>query len=170
MYGGARGPIVDFILKKYFGSTSVFIDIEDIPYGVDYRDCLNLELARCTVLLALVGERWLGTQKDGLRRIDEAGDVVRLEIEGALSCGMPIIPVLVGGTLMPAPDTLPSSIRDFAFRNALKLDPGLDFPIHSERLIGLLEKLFELRAESGGMPFAAERAALRGRPQSARPA
>jgi hypothetical protein len=77
-----------------------------------------------------------------MRILDET-DPVRIEIETALRCGSPVIPVLVGGARMPRPVDLPHSLRDLSYRNATEVDAGRDFNQHIDRLIRSVERLMK---------------------------
>ncbi len=129
-------------LASHFGAGSVFIDVDSIPYGVDFRSHLAAEVAKCDVLLAVIAAEWLKAEQDGKRRLDGRSDFVRVEIESALARGIPVIPVLVGNVTMPKDEELPDSLRGLAFRNAAPLDSGRDFHLHVERLIRNIESLF----------------------------
>jgi WD40 repeat protein len=128
------GRICDRLVAHY-GKQAVFRDIDDIPAGIDFRHHINEILLKTNVLLAIVGPEWLGATCGGLDRINEESDPVRVEVETALRRRVPIIPVLIGDTRMPSSEQLPPSLKDFAFRNAVKVDTGRDFDYHIERLI-----------------------------------
>lgn len=132
------GRIFDKLALQY-GRDSVFIDIDSIPFGVDFRDYLNDALAETDILLAVMGHRWVG---DGdPPRIHEENDWVRLEIETALSRGIPVVPILVNGATMPKPETLPKSLAQLAFRNAADVDSGREFHQQVERLMRSMDRL-----------------------------
>ena len=80
------GRIFDH-LEGHFGRDSVFIDIDNIPLGVDFREHLGRAVTQCDVLLAIVGKTWLDSDKSesGKRRLDDPSDFVRIEVESALS-------------------------------------------------------------------------------------
>jgi hypothetical protein len=79
-------------------------------------------------VLAVIGREWLTTTNEqGARRLDDPRDTVRTELQAALERDIRIIPLLVGGTSMPSPDALPSSLQDLSYRNALPLRPDPDF-------------------------------------------
>ncbi len=133
-------------LEVHFGHDNVFIDIDNIPFGVDFRQHLDQAVSRCDVLLAVIGEQWLEVcHKDGAnqgqRRLEDASDFVRIEIESALARGIPVIPVLVGKATMPANARLPQSLKELAFRNAAEVRPGRDFRDHVDRLARGIEEL-----------------------------
>ncbi len=67
----------------------IFIDIDNIPAGVDFVEHLDGKVAECDVLLALIGPDWLraGQGLLGGRRLDDPKDFVRIEIASALRRG-----------------------------------------------------------------------------------
>ena len=69
-------------LEARFGTGNVFMDVDSIPLGVDFRAHLDEAVGRCDVLLAVIGDSWLES-RDGERRLDDASDFVRIEIESA---------------------------------------------------------------------------------------
>jgi len=122
-------------LASYYGRDVIFRDIDSIPPGIDFRVHINEMLRQTSILLAVVGPGWLGATGGGGARIQLESDAVRVEIETALRRRTPLIPILIGSTTMPSSDQLPPSLKDFAFRNALRVDTGQDFDHHMERLI-----------------------------------
>lgn len=123
-------------LGAEFGAASVFMDIDNIPFGVDFRDHIARAVGRSDVVLALIGDDWLGaTKPDGARRLDDPADFVRIEIAHALQQGIPVVPVLAGTARMPRDTDLPPEIAALAFRNAAELRAGRDLTAHVETLI-----------------------------------
>ena len=127
------GRIFDRLVDRY-GEESVFMDIDRIPFGTDFRHHIQDALRGADVLLAVIGPTWLGKTADGRTRIQDEADPVRVEIEAALKQGLAVIPVLVDNATMPGAADLPESIRDFAYINAAPIDVGRDFRQHMERL------------------------------------
>ncbi len=118
---GHAGRLYDALASE-FGTDAVFIDIDAIPLGVDFSVTLREEVARCNVMIAVVGPQWLTvTDTAGRRRVDNPQDYVRMELEAAFERDALIIPVLVHGAEMPRPDELPPEIAAFSRRNALEL-------------------------------------------------
>src|ERR1051326_5752660 len=106
-------------LVDFYGADNVFKDVDSIPLGSDFRKKLEELLVACDVLLVVVGRQWLNAIDDlGQKRLEDASDFVRLELETALSGHIPIIPLLVDGAMMPSAEGLPTSLQEFAFRNA----------------------------------------------------
>jgi uncharacterized protein YecT (DUF1311 family) len=128
-------------LANHFGENSVFMDIDSIPIGIDFRKHIQDTLARSDILIAVIGPKWLGHGKSGHMRISDETDPVRIEIETALRYGSPVIPVLIGGARMPRPVDLPDSLTDLSYRNATEVDAGRDFNQHIDRLIRSVERL-----------------------------
>jgi len=109
-------------LVAMLGKGSVFMDVDNIGLGRDFREVLQERLASCDLMLSLIGKNWLNAKNaSGERRVDEANDFVRLEIEVALKRNIPVTPVLVQGAQMPSANQLPAEIRDFAYRNGFEL-------------------------------------------------
>ena len=55
-------------LADYYGPDSIFIDIDSIPVGVDFREQIKRELSKNDALLVLVGPKWRGAGKGGRAR------------------------------------------------------------------------------------------------------
>jgi formylglycine-generating enzyme required for sulfatase activity len=136
------GRIFDRLVQRY-GKQSVFRDIDSIPFGIDFRKVVDDALQDADVLIAIVGPTWRGDGGRGDARIDEHNDLVRIEIETALQRNIPVIPVLVGGALMPKATELPESLRDFSFRHAANIDSGLNFDPDIERVMRSVDRLLD---------------------------
>lgn len=133
--GYVAGILADRI-HGTFGAGSVFMDVDTIPLGVDFRKHINHAVAQCEVLLAIIGDNWLAKSPDSSkRRIDEPSDFVRIELEAALARNIPVIPVLVGSATMPSPHELPTALEPLAFRNASELRSGRDMNHHVDVLV-----------------------------------
>jgi hypothetical protein len=136
------GRIRDRLANAY-GEKSVFMDIDNIPFGVDFRTHVKESLLHGDLLIAVIGPNWLGKDDRGRSRLEEESDPVRLELEAAIERKMPIIPVLVHNAKMPVATDLPPSLRDLAFFNAANVDVGRDFHPHMERLIRSISPLLK---------------------------
>src|SRR3954465_8462858 len=134
-------------LQAEFGKSSVFMDFDSIPYGVDFREHITQTLEQARALVVVIGPHW-SESRAGVRRLDDSGDFVRLEIKSALERGIAVIPVLVNNATMPKSEQLPGDMAGLAFRNALVLDAGVDFHHHTDRLISALRGL--IGTASGG--------------------
>lgn len=109
-------------LGARFGTTKVFMDVDAIQVGRDFRKAIHENVGECSILLAVIGSEWVDARSaDGVRRLDCESDYVRLEIAAALRRDILVVPVLVRGARMPNADQLPEDIRDLAYRNAVEL-------------------------------------------------
>jgi hypothetical protein len=132
-------------LEGHYGQGHVFMDIDNIPYGTDFRHHLQDTLDRCDILLVVVGPRWFGRNEADQPRLFEESDWVRLEVATALEKKIPVIPLLVEGARMPKPGDLPKDLEGFAYRQAAVLDVGVDFRVHMERLTKSMDRILALR-------------------------
>lgn len=129
------GRIYDRLVRD-FGEKNVFKDVDNIPFGVDFVDYLDNQVKECTVLLAVIGPKWVDVEDDkGRRRIDDPNDFVRIEIESALKRNILVVPVLVGSAGMPYTEDLPESLRPLTRRNGIEVRPDPDFHNDMTRLI-----------------------------------
>ncbi len=133
------GRIRDRLVSQY-GASHVFMDVEDIPFGIDFRDHVRGVLLRSDLLLVVLGREWLGKTADGAR-IQSETDPVRIEVETALQNSIPVIPVLVNGAQIPEPEDLPESLKSFAFLNAATIDAGRDFHLHMDRVVVAIDAI-----------------------------
>src|SRR5258707_5886996 len=102
-------------LTKWFGDGNIFMDVEQIALGDNWKDVLNQRVARCDAMLAVIGPHWLATANSaGKRRLDDPEDFVRWEIREALRRGKQVIPVLVDGALLPDARELPPDLAALA--------------------------------------------------------
>jgi|GEM_PF-2125357 len=109
-------------LQRDFGTRRLFIDIDTIEKGHDFRIALDEALTSTSVMLVLVGKDWLDTRDDqGRRRLDDPSDFVRIEVTRAFELELTVVPVLIDGAEIPRTDQLPDDIKDLASRQALRL-------------------------------------------------
>ena len=128
-------------LVAHYGRDSVFMDIDSIPFGNDFREHIDKAVRESDILIAVVGLDWIGVRDHGPNRIEEATDPVRIEVESALEQGIPVIPVLVDRATMPEVTDLPDSLKEFAFRNAAQVHAGRDFDQQVDRLIRSMDRI-----------------------------
>jgi hypothetical protein len=134
---GFAGRIYDR-LTKVLGRESVFIDVDNIPAGRDFVEVLTERVGRCDALIALIGKDWLASaDKNNRRRLDDANDFVRIEIEAALERNIPVIPVLVDGAVMPQAPDLPDPLQKLARRQGIEISHNR-FDSDAERLTDAL--------------------------------
>jgi TPR repeat protein len=110
-------PQIHEFLSEQMGGHNVFIDVDSIPYGADFREHLLRSMEVCEAVVAIMGPGW-GP------RLSEPDDFVRLELEGALNLGIEVIPVFVAGLGSVPAEHLPPSLQPLQFRNGLTFRPG----------------------------------------------
>jgi len=110
-----------------FDETQIFMDIDTIEPGVDFREAIRQAVQVSDVFLTVIGRHWLtATDSNGRRRLDKAGDFVRVEIEAALERAaehhdVRVVPIRVQGADMPGVEDLPIELAGLAHRNAIEL-------------------------------------------------
>ena len=97
----------------------VFIDVVGIEPGADFVKKLKSTVNQCSVLLALIGKRWLGEDREGKPRVHDPNDWIRAELSTAIERGVRIIPVMLDGASMPAAESLPEDLRPLVRMNAV---------------------------------------------------
>lgn len=98
----------------------VFMDVDSIPPGANFRTILKDWLDQCEVLLALIGPGWIDASDPNTkqRRLDNPSDLVRIEIGEALARDIPVVPVLIDGTPLPDIGSLPDDLKKLRERQA----------------------------------------------------
>lgn len=113
--GDARSICVR--LGRSFGDANVFIDVDRLQAGQRFDRELDKALAKCEVLIAIIGSRWMELLSDHAQRGKR--DYVRDEIAAALKRDIVVIPVIVGREAqmasLPLPEDLPENVRDLVF-------------------------------------------------------
>lgn len=138
------GRIYDHLVRR-FGKISIFRDVDSIPLGKDFRECLEHAVEHCKVLIAIIGPNWLDIiDEDGNRRLDSPTDLLRLEIEAALRREIPVIPVLVNGGEMPKVNALPRKLRAITRLQGIRIQHDPSFKRDMHQLIDGIEKLLRI--------------------------
>jgi len=124
-----------------FGQQSVFIDTDTIRAADKWEGRIDAALRETSVLVPVIGERWLSAQGDDFRRrIDEEQDWVRKEIEHAIAAGIGILPLLLAPARFPQRSALPASLATLPAYQYLELrEPSWDADVHA-----LVDRLGEL--------------------------
>lgn len=112
-------------LERELVPGQVFLDKERLEGGDPWPERLRTEVRRATVMMVLIGERWLKVQDPhtGDRRLNVPDDWVRAEIEIGLEAVPLVVPVLVDraeSLTAAALQTVPS-IEKLAKLQALRL-------------------------------------------------
>jgi hypothetical protein len=130
-------------LAEVLKRENLFLDVSDIEPGDDYVDRIQRIIGTCDVLLAVIGRSWLTAQDtSGRRRLDDPGDLVRVEIATALDRGIRVVPILVDDASMPKRHDLPEDLIGLSRRNA-KVVSFTDFHSDLDSLLRVLEKVLD---------------------------
>jgi TIR domain len=122
-------------LAQTFGHKNIFMDVDDIPAGIDFMTYLSEQVAASRVFLVVIGPRWLEAKDEsGGRRLDDPDDFVTIEIATALARNIRVIPVLVEGARMPKVSELPDPLKALARRQAVDVGQ-LQFGRDAEALV-----------------------------------
>jgi TIR domain len=152
-----------------FGPKQIFMDIDAIAPGEDFVKAIEETVAKCDVLIAVVGNNWL-TSKDeqGGRRLDNPDDFVRMEIATALKREIRVIPVLVDGASMPRTTELPDDLRPLVRRNALRVS-DTSFDGDCQRLVSAITEVLEKVAAESSEREKQQPSRHSGKPEVAKP-
>jgi len=138
---GHAGRLFDY-LSAHFGADNIFMDIDTIDPGEDFRKAISRAVGTCDVVLVLIGKQWLGmTDAQGQRRLDDPRDWVRMEVAAALANRRTrVIPVLVREASMPDVQELPEGLKELVWRNAMELsDKRFQYDVN--KLIQVIERI-----------------------------
>src|SRR5260370_419712 len=98
-------------LAQSFGLDQVFIDTDAIRAAQNWKVRISEALEAASILIPVIGPRWLFTQDEaGRRRLDLDDDWVRNEILIGLQTKKTLLPVLVSGGTLPAQKALPECL------------------------------------------------------------
>jgi hypothetical protein len=130
-------------LTAALGKDAVFKDVDAIPLGADFKAHLGEAVGKATVLLAVIGPRWLDVDPDTQQsRLADPRDFVRIEITSALERSIPVVPILVSNAAMPREKDVPDALHGLLSRMAQHVRPDPDFHPDMDRLLqGLLKIL-----------------------------
>lgn len=148
---GYAGRLYDRLIP-HFGADRVFMDVEGIELGTDFVAAIEEAVGSCRVLIVIIGDEWLKTADAlGRRRLDDPHDFIRLETATALKRGIRVVPVLVGGALMPRADDLPEELKPLARRQAIEISHK-QWDATTAELIRALEGILSSGAASASVP------------------
>jgi hypothetical protein len=140
---GAHALLLYERLKQRFGEQNVFVDVEVLRPGMNWRDEIHARAGSYGVLIALIGSQWLSLQQSAAQQaaVEPVLDVARQEIELALlNSDIHVVPVLVDDATMPLAHQLPRSLRALVEQQAEQVRlTSLDSDV--ERLIERLERI-----------------------------
>jgi len=145
-------------LAEIFGPDNLFMDVDNIPVGINFDEYLKSQVGQCDAMLSVIGPNWLNAKDEtDQRRLDKTDDFVAIEIAAALAREILIVPVLVDGTHMPKASELPASLKPLALRNAIQVR-NTNFGSDAEVLIAKICEVLGRDRRSGAVISHADRA------------
>ena len=113
---------------------------------VDFRSHIKDSIDESAVVLAIVGPGWVNpvwTKRPGLFTFRRAAeDFVAVELDLATQQNVPILPILIDSTAMPAANVLPAAIKTtFPFLNGSAVRAGRDFRADMDRVVAAIRPL-----------------------------
>ncbi len=144
-------------LERRFDAGSVFLDTSSIDCGTDFPDEIGRALGQASVVLVLIGQRWLScVDSSGVARLTRADDWVRREVRDALRARQAgrvrVIPVLLQDARVPAADDLPDDLRDLSDLNGFVLG---SVAVDTARLADIIERRYSVLEPAIVMAMAA---------------
>jgi hypothetical protein len=128
-------------LRPRFGDYNIFRDYDAIPGAEDFAAAINRAIAEVDLMLVVIGPQWVSaTEANGSRRLDNPADYVRLEVEAGLKRGIPVLPVLVSGAMMPSAANIPPSMLGLTRLNAEVVRDDPDFHRDLGKLIATMSR------------------------------
>jgi hypothetical protein len=145
----AAGRIFDRLIA-HFTPHTVFRDVDSLPLGVPFREYIAQAIGASDAVLVLIGPTWVTCcDSHGRPRLQDANDVVRLEVETALRLSRPTIPITVSNAQMPVSSELPEALQQLPERSGQAVRPDPDFDQDVRRLI---QNLAALSSPAGRTP------------------
>lgn len=144
---GTAGRLYDHLIHRAdIPRDNLFKDVDNIIPGTNFVDVLTYEVSRCELMISVIGRRWAeALDSSGNRRLDDPNDFVRIEIEAALQRGIPVIPLLIDGTPVPAAHTLPDSLKPLCQQHGVEVRNS-NFEADVDRLVKAIEYHRNLKA------------------------
>ena len=107
---------IEHKLTEKLRADSVFLDVDDLKPSQDWKQRVEAVMADEPVVLTLITPEW--NPRDGFRRkLMRSDDLVRLELEMALSKRLPIVPVHDERAPWPNAKEVPVSLASILDRN-----------------------------------------------------
>lgn len=111
----------------------------DIAAGEDFHKNLTDTIRNSEALLVIIGKNWLNAKNNnGMERLQDPTDVVRTEIESAFVFEVPVLPVLIEGTMLPLATQMPHSLLKLTTSMASPVRSNTEFDSDIEQLVSRL--------------------------------
>jgi transposase len=84
-------------------------------------DVIAIEIAKCDLLFALIGQNWEGRDANGSRRIDSIDDFIHIELAAAFRVGVKVIPLFFSRKGFDLVAPLPADITSISSLSAVTI-------------------------------------------------
>jgi hypothetical protein len=134
-----QARMIHAALTEVLPGENVFMDIDSIPIGSDFRKVLISWVEQCDIVLALIGPDWINAAdpRTGHQRLQDPDDFARIAIAAALEREILVVPVLLDGVPMPDAEMLPPDLTKLLYRKA----ELVDFQTFHDDVTRLIRKL-----------------------------
>jgi hypothetical protein len=139
----AAGRLYLALCTGHMSSRDLFLDIYNIPGGVDFTEDYEASIAKSDVLLALIGSKWAEAG-----RLNNPDNHVRRELLAAKKHSVSVLPLLLDDTQMPKAADLPEELR-FICNLSAEHVTHVTFDDDAPRLLRTAKGLAQRKATTG---------------------
>jgi hypothetical protein len=125
-------------LVDQFGRQRVFMDLQGIAPSAQWLATIDTAVAASRIGLVIIGPGWLAHEAGGQPRLADPNDIVRRELRGLLAAGKRVLPVLVGGAPLPAPEALPQDLQGIKDYQAIAID-NANWPAAMRQIVAAID-------------------------------
>lgn len=150
---GWAGRLHADLLSRLGPDAKIFMDVDGIPPGEDFKRYIDRSVGACDAVIALIGKHWEGLMPDGTRRLDQPDDFVRLEVGSALKRDIRVVPVMVEEARLPDAGDLPPELRALHDRQFVEVDNASWTPTLDRLVASFEERTPKLEASPLSLDF-----------------
>jgi hypothetical protein len=125
-------------LVDQFGRQRVFMDLQGIAPSAQWLATIDTAVAASRIGLVIIGPGWLAHEAGGQPRLADPNDIVRRELRGLFAAGKRVLPVLVGGAPLPAPEALPQDLQGIKDYQAIAID-NANWPAAMRQIVAAID-------------------------------
>lgn len=126
-------------LTEKFGADTVFLDIDSIRGGEEWKKSILKALKDNPIVVTLITTKW-NSRRSGHPKLMNVNDHVRFEIETALGQGLPVVPVVYERAYLPKENHLPLAMQPILKFQKISLSQE-SWKNDSEKLIKAISSL-----------------------------
>lgn len=135
-------------LAGVFGASSLVTIAQDATSNPRVRDETIMLANSSALVMVLIGQQFAADA-----RLQQSGDLVRMALEVAVNnANVPVLPVLVGGALMPNAQLLPPTIQALCYRGMSSVRDLPYFEQDIQNLIIAVQRMVSIAAAPPAAP------------------